>query len=334
MRRNDPPFTFRLVPLILEIVGLGPREAEAMLERCGLPAEAAREPCTAPLSVIRRFVDEAARRAGQGAFGLTIAERVPEGTYETAEVVVRTAPTLGAGLAALARYAALINPIGRFEYTERGAAELHYFVPGLDEGLGCHLNEHTIAYVVRALGRVVSSPIVLGSVWFSHRRRSGAEAVRDHFGCEPRFGAATCGFSFPLATAARPLALADPVVFAYLERHAEDRLRAIGPRTFAGAVADAIERHDPADAGLDAVARRIGATPRTVQRRLREDGTSFREVLDQVRRRKAQGMAGAPAERVAEALGFADVRSYRRAEARWRDVTEPGTGPGTRGRAR
>ena len=60
-------------------------------------------------------------------------------------------------------------------------------------------------------------------------------------------------------------------------------------------------------------------TERTAQRRLTEEGTTFRDVLDQVRRRVAERLVGTgiPSSRISDLLGFADSRSFRRARARW-----------------
>lgn len=67
------------------------------------------------------------------------------------------------------------------------------------------------------------------------------------------------------------------------------------------------------------MAARLGQTPRTVQRRLAAEGTTFREVLDAARRRRAEAMLaeGTPFATVADALGFSGVRSFRRAHRRW-----------------
>ena len=60
-------------------------------------------------------------------------------------------------------------------------------------------------------------------------------------------------------------------------------------------------------------------TPRTLQRRLAEHDTSFREVLDRLRselhtRLAAQAIC---AQEIAFRLGYADMGSFRRAQRRW-----------------
>src|SRR4051794_14137479 len=98
MPKKEPLFTFRLTGLVLERLGLRGAQAEALLASVGLPAWAAEEPCTVPLSHVRAFMDEAARLLPDPCLGLRLAAAVPEGTYEAAELLVRTAGTVGEGL--------------------------------------------------------------------------------------------------------------------------------------------------------------------------------------------------------------------------------------------
>lgn len=317
--RGDLPFHFRLTPIVVELLGLRDPEARALIARCGLPASAIDGPCTTSLRKVRDLVDEAQSKLGPD-FGLALAKAVPEGTYDAAEMLVRTAPTLGSGLIALARFAALINPIGKFEVRVRGdRVELHYQIAGQRDCLGEPMNVFTIAYIVRALQLVGLPAGALVSVWFAHRGPKSA-ALEKHFGCSVDLGAATCGFAFGKAVAELPLRTSDTVTHGFLHKHANERLAALGERTVASMVADAIER-EVGLGGIDLahVAKRLGMTERTAQRRLADEGTSFREVLDQVRERVAEGMiaTGVPMTRIADLLGFSDARSFRRAFARW-----------------
>jgi len=71
---------------------------------------------------------------------------------------------------------------------------------------------------------------------------------------------------------------------------------------------------------IEATARRLGVGPRTLQRQLRERGTSFRDVLESVRRELAlayvrQGKFDAA--EVGFLLGFSRPSAFYRAFRRW-----------------
>lgn len=320
MAQGDPLFIFRLTPVVLSLLGLPRGEALRLLASAGLPESALLGTITAPLSRVRELLAEASLRyAGAEPLAIALAMAAPEGTYDTAELLVRTAPSLARGLDALARYGALINPVGRFEVrSRRGLLELHYFVPGSTDVLGAELNEFTIAYVVRALGRVTTTKLTPREVWFPHRAAEGPLGA--HFQCPIEGGASTCGFAIDGAASEAPLRTSDPVVFDYLVRQATQRIEALGARSFAAVVVDAIEqRVGFAGADLPRVAKALGLTARTAQRRLEGEGTTFREVLEGARKRRAESLlaAGTPVADLVELLGFADQRSVRRALKRW-----------------
>jgi AraC-like DNA-binding protein len=75
---------------------------------------------------------------------------------------------------------------------------------------------------------------------------------------------------------------------------------------------------------LSELARRLGMSGRTLQRRLVEEGTTYRAVIDEVRRGWAEqllGEARASSGEVAALLGFADVPAFHRAFVRWTGMT-------------
>ena len=322
MSHRDPPFIFRLTPLVLQLMGLDAQRARALLARCRLPERATLGVCTAPLSSVRALLDEASSaHAGPEPFSLVLAKSAPEGTYGMAELLVRTAPSLEIGLESLAKYAALINPIARFDVVADPAAlRLDYYVVGCPETLGEVLNEFTIAFIAQAIARVASDDFALESVWFSHETSRSLPALREHFRCPVALAKPSCGFAISRARAERPLRTADPVVFEFLQQQANERLAALGQRSFAVILVDLIESQIGfARLDLNAVADALAMTPRTVQRRLDDENVTFRAVVDDARRRQFERMtaAGASVEAISESLGFADVKSFRRALRRW-----------------
>lgn len=71
---------------------------------------------------------------------------------------------------------------------------------------------------------------------------------------------------------------------------------------------------------LTEVADALSMSVRTVRRKLAEQGTTFQAISDQVLQREALVMLGdevSSVSQVAQALGFSDVRNFRRAFKRW-----------------
>ena len=79
------------------------------------------------------------------------------------------------------------------------------------------------------------------------------------------------------------------------------------------------------DVSLASVSRELAVSPRTLQRRLREEGTSLREQTDAARRREATLLLaeGETKLSVAMRIGYSDDRTLRRAMQRWENHRQP-----------
>jgi AraC-like DNA-binding protein len=310
-------FTYRFVPLISGMLAKAGIDAAPLLEDFGIPLAAMRGEITAPLSRIQKFVDRAASILKMPLFGLDLATLVPSGAYGVAEFLVRSSATVEAGLRVLCELAPLINPVGefRFEVTPSGDGEMRYRVGAQRDTLGCHLNEYTIAYVTRNMSVVLGRDIQLARVWFSHARTEHADTVAQRLRCEVRFRAADCGFTVPRAELASVPRTADQALFDFLYAQAKSQLARIGPIDIVSHVVRIIEARLPhGDVAAPAVAAAMATTTRSLQRHLGDAGTSYRDVLAHVRRRRRIELShgGLAEAEIARQLGFADARSMRR----------------------
>jgi len=119
-----------------------------------------------------------------------------------------------------------------------------------------------------------------------------------------------------------PLRRADPALAVILEEHARLSTATARPvlgwlDRFHAALETAVGGGPPS---LDQVARRLAMSPRTLQRRLREEGTTWREELERLRQRRVERLlreSTLNVEAIAARVGFADARSLRRALHRW-----------------
>jgi AraC-like DNA-binding protein len=74
---------------------------------------------------------------------------------------------------------------------------------------------------------------------------------------------------------------------------------------------------------FDSIAERLKMSPRNLRRRLQEEGTSFRELVDEVRAQVAIKYVrdtSLSIEDVTYALGFNDASAFRHAFRRWTDA--------------
>lgn len=313
---HDRLFTFRQIPLLAGVLAQKGVDAAQLLRECGLPLDALTGEITAPLGRIQKLIAMAADRLENPLLGLDLAERVPSGAYGVAVFVVRAAPNVERCLSVICELAPLINPIGDFRLMPvDDGFELHYAVHGQRDTIGRHLNEYTIAFIAAQFSAVFGEPMPLTRAWFSHARPSGGDAVAKRLRTDVAFQRLDCGFAVSHETAARIPRTADPQLFEFLLAQARAQLAYIGTHDVVAQVVRVIEvRLAHGDVGTAAIASAMATTSRSLQRRLTEAGTTFRDVLAYVRaRRRSQLERGGFSEtEIARQLGFADARSMRR----------------------
>lgn len=148
------------------------------------------------------------------------------------------------------------------------------------------------------------------------------------FDCPVRFGAGRTGAVFAAHWLSAPLVRDEPALDAMLRRAPFDLLsRPEYGTTVAEQVRRALAqelRASPRLPALGEVAARLAVSPATLRRRLQQDGTSFQQLKDQVRRDAAiAGLAegGEPIAELAARLGFSEDTAFHRAFRRWTGTT-------------
>ena len=185
-----------------------------------------------------------------------------------------------------------------------------------------NFNEFFIALLVVWARALVDRPFAVRRVWFCHPAPKSIVAHRDVFGCdEIEFDAPANGFAFAAEWLDTPLVEADDALRRAIDEHARTELPHVEapPLVFeVQRVLRSLPASDPAT--MRSVARRLGHSPRSLQRHLAIQGTSFRRVLDEVRRDRVAELEreGLALDAIAERLGYRDLAAFRRAMRRWK----------------
>jgi AraC-like DNA-binding protein len=163
-------------------------------------------------------------------------------------------------------------------------------------------------------------------VHFSHPRPADISEHERVFECPVQFGATACQLVIARDVWDTPRAGTNPVLFEVLESHARMLLDQLPQEP------DTVSRVRQAIEGelrggspkLETVARHLAMSPRTLQRRLKDEGVVFNDLLDHLRFRAAKDyltqrdIAGSE---VAYLLGFAEPSSFNHAFKRWSGQT-------------
>lgn len=155
-----------------------------------------------------------------------------------------------------------------------------------------------------------------------HQPGSGSKAYEKVAGCRVQFAADFNGMRFAKGALDRPLPGHDPGLVAYLCELAEEHVRKSGrgdQSTRAQVEALIIKALPGRVLSADDVGAEMGMSRRTLTRHLRQEKTSFREVLEQVRFDLAKTYLkdGLSITDTAYLLGYGDHAAFSTAFRRW-----------------
>lgn len=319
-----------MVPLVAWYAQQRGVDLAPLVAKYGLDAAALKEPpgkayLTTALATPAALADEVAAALGEAHLGLKLAEAVPKGAYGVAEFLVRSVPTLRDAFENFARYNAIIAPGQTFQFdADEAEARLATWCTVQPAALGRHLNEYSVAMMVRALWSMADAPVT--RAWFSTPRPASTDALAAFFRTSTLdFDQPSSGFAVAAASLELPVQGGDPALFAFLEEHAQAAL-ASRPKSddlvdkLRHAVRQALKQGEP---NVERLATRLHLSGRTLQRRLADLGTSFQEVLDQVRfdlAREYLKDSRLDLSQVAYLLGYSELRAFDRAFRRWANL--------------
>jgi len=157
------------------------------------------------------------------------------------------------------------------------------------------------------------------------QQRANLRPIERHFGCKVIGGASHNAIIFRSSDATAPFVTRNAELLDLLAPQFEEQLRQYKAEdSFIELVRRAIQdRLTGQRPSIDAISQVLHMSPRTLQRRLQESGSSFQRVLDEARHQMARYYLSNSALELNEAaylLGFEDPNSFGRAFRSWEGV--------------
>jgi AraC-like DNA-binding protein len=318
-----------LVRPVLAYVRAKGGDADRLMRTHGLAPTAMTDPeAVLPLHDLHAFLDDAEAAIADPFIGIHVAAHFERGTYGILEYAWRSAPDILEALKRVARYITLFNDFVVISLQRRaGAALMEQRIPGFPRCVGRHANEFFVAAILLQARRLTGAPFVPSRVWFAHPAPPDTGELLRILGTDRvEFGRDANGMELAAPLLQLKIASADPELLALMDRFADREIEArIAPTRFLGQLRETIRtslRDGPPS--LAKAARSMRASPRTLQRRLAEEGTSFHDLVESVREELARAHvaeATRPLGEIAFLLGYSELRPFLRAFRRWTKTT-------------
>lgn len=249
----------------------------------------------------------------------SLAATVATESFGLPAYAAESSATVAEALWTSVRFHGLLEDAGQALFERSG--ELVRLPPRSDCPWPVREAEHILASYVVLARRWTASELRPREVWFTHAAPADAPVLERFFGCPLRFERPQNLVVFRPEDLGRPLQRADAALHHHLLSLAEVRLsaRPRAPGLLEDLRAFVDERLGEGELSIDAAAKHLCLSRRTLQRRLQAHGVEYQDLVDGRRRARAQALLaeGLSLPAVAEAIGFADASTLRRALSRW-----------------
>jgi AraC-like DNA-binding protein len=300
------------------------RAAEAVLAQVGLvPGDIAGPEARIDFARHAALIEAAAAALQDPCFGLHFGAGLDPLDAGAIAYLAANSPDLQAALENFLTYLATATE-GFRGRLEPAGGQTRLVIAARDPGLKLNgqCNEFALASAMNICRFVTGRRLTPRRVEMQHPRSSGLASFEQYFGVPVRFAADSYAITLDSGQLALPCSSADARLFRIVKAHCDELLAQSRQATdLREEVEHLVGSLLPTGTATTAhVAATLGVSERSLSRRLSEKGVTFREILQQQRRRMALRYLEDPAIRptqVAYLLGYSEPSAFSHAFRRW-----------------
>jgi AraC-like DNA-binding protein len=297
-------------------------DSAPLLARSGISNAALASRERIKVSAAIDFLERVSRAVEDDWLGLALASDFDLREIGMLYYVAASSQRFGDALRRLERYVRIADEALVVRIVQGSGCRVQLSYVGVPRHMDRHLMESLAVTLLRLCRQLVGKKIVPSAASFVHHRSDGRKMARV-FGCDVGFGAHEDAMSFEAGVMDLPLVGYDPYLNDLMVKSCEEAIavRASNVGPFRTMVENTIAPLLPhAEAKAKTVARMLGVSERTFARRLAAEGSSFGEIVDQIRRdlamRYLEG-GDLQAAQIAWRLGFQQPSAFSHACRRW-----------------
>lgn len=259
---------------------------------------------------------------GDANFGLKVARHIRPSTFHVVGYAMSCSATLKRAAERFAHSARLISDSASVEFVEdQGGYRLSVDLNTGGRQPIYQTIDTILAGFLMLCEWIQSAPVVPQEVTFRHRRPADDQDYQDIFRCNIRYAQPANSILFRATDLERQVPSANEELAMMLDEMAAKHLAYRFASRFSRKVRDALVAQLPnGEPSKQETARRLAMTERTLLRRLRDENTTFQEVLDRLREELAYDYLRREEltmEKIAYLLGFSSSSAFSRAFMRW-----------------
>jgi AraC-like DNA-binding protein len=303
-------------------------DTDLLLARVGLTAAQLRDPdCRIGLTDLMKLGAWAIRETGQPALGLEMGRATRVADMGLPGLLAMTSPTLGEALDMLLRFETLHSRCYRgVSHFDAAHSTLHFYSIAPYNEYNCFVVDSILVAWQRFAEWLTGMTDLVQEVHIEFPAPSYHAAYEQTFGAPVLFGQAQNALILRADAPALPVLQYEPLLHQQLLTLAQDRVKKLAiADTFNGRVQGILGPllHGSTPT-LEATAQLLGMPDWTLRRKLKEEGTTFQALLDDMRKDLALGYMRDTQMSFGEisyVLGFSTPGAFQRAFKRWTGET-------------
>jgi AraC-like DNA-binding protein len=263
------------------------------------------------------------------AFPLRIAATFQLEDHEIFGFLAMSCATLGEAYERTAAVRALYCVGARWEVQEHADAThmIWYPWPGSTSDAGYRAaQDFAVADMADAVKRLGKSGPRPTAVKLAHRAPADSAPFAAYFGVEPQFDAPLYELVYPPGLIGMPISSFNSRLRDYFDEECKRLVEKLGASTSLTTQVRKllIAAMDGGDTSIETIAKRLGVSSRSLQRKLSDEDTKYADLLDEVRQELAKrylARGTISASEVAYLIGFTEPPAFFKAFKRWTGMT-------------
>lgn len=317
-----------MVRLVLQSAKRYGLDTQQLLAQAGIDLEVANlEAARVPFAAQEKLWQAAWEASGDPCFGLNTGIHAQPGNYKILGYIGMNCATAKDALDAVERYQAIIGGGGNIAIA-RDAQGCHYgFTPVNDHKAVSHQRVCAVlAACISILRWLVGDTFTPQRAEFTAPRPADISQYETFFRCPVEFAARGNCLHFSAKTERTPIPHASDELLLLLRQQADTLLQQLEPdKEFSTRVARLLAAgFDAGEPTRDYISDKLGMSTRSLQRKLADEGTTWKQVLDQTRYQLAlqylqRGQLDVAS--IAGLLGYTEPSAFYRAFKKWHGAT-------------
>lgn len=243
--------------------------------------------------------------------------------FQLVAFTMLSSPTLGDAIEKILKYQRLISDGGSFTVLDVSAEEVALVYQPNADNFSYHQIDVVMVAVISFARWLLGQDIAPKGINFCHAQLGGAEEYQNFFSCPIAFEQEQNSIIFSAHLMQEALPGFDPQLASMHEQMADSQLESLSKPDIIARLQGLMMQSEMA-ISRDRIAEQLGMSGRSLQRKLQEQGSSFQQVYDDYRYKKALTLLQDEQLSLLDIslqLGFSESSTFYRAFKRWQGIT-------------